>query len=52
MRFAIMLALLLTGCETRTLQSCAASVLLIGPAVVYLRCPPNQEPRNAIGPTP
>ena len=32
--------LLLSGCETRSLQSCLASVVLLGPAELTLQCPP------------
>lgn len=32
--------LLLAGCETRSLQSCLASVVLLGPAELTLQCPP------------
>ena len=35
------LLLLLAGCETRTLQSCLASMVLLGPVEVRLQCPPH-----------
>ena len=39
----ILLATLLwlAGCETRTLQSCLASMVLLGPVEVRLQCPPH-----------
>jgi len=45
---ALSLALATLGCEGRRLQSCAASLAMIGPGKLTLQCPPPEwEPTNA-----